>query len=320
MPVTFRDQIAANKRNSVLLVVVFVLFTACVAITIALAVLLWMNPNAAPHINLGHGVGVGILAAITSFGISMASYYAGDQLILGVHGAREMAKADDAQLFNVVEEMAIAAGLPMPKIYLIDDPAPNAFATGRDPEHAVVAVTTGLRSKLNREELQGVVAHEIAHIRNFDIRLMLLMAALVGTIAMLSDFFWQALRWGGRSSSSSSSGGDGEKKTSLILFFLIIGLAILFAILAPILASLLQFAVSRQREFLADASGVEFTRNPVGLANALKKLSADPMSLASANRRRHYFGPAHHQGSTGPAIALPPAPPLPTAQSSTCTI
>ncbi len=283
---TFRDLIAANKRNSVLLVAVFVAFTACAAMVFALATLMSFDPDAATHVQIRRGVGIGALAALVSFGVCFLSYFSGDQLVLGVHGAHEIKKADDPQLFNVVEEMALAAGLPMPKVYLINDPALNAFATGRDPQHASVAITTGLRQKLNREELQGVMAHEMAHVRNYDIRLMLLLAVLIGTLTMLSDFFWTVLRTMPRSSQRSSSrdndreGKGGGSPLLLVVFVL----AILFSILAPILASLLQFAVSRQREYLADATGVELTRNPIGLANALRKLSDDPTPLRNVNR------------------------------------
>jgi len=177
--------------------------------------------------------------------------------------------------------MAIAAGLPMPRVYVIDDPAPNAFATGRDPQHAAVTITTGLRSKLTRDELQGVIAHEMSHVRNYDIRLMLLMAVLVGTVVMLADLFWQILRFspgGGRRSRDGDKGGGG------ILALVLIIVAVLLALIAPILAQIIQLAVSRQREFLADASGVELTRNPLGLANALRKIDADPHDLQVANR------------------------------------
>src|SRR6185295_18505399 len=187
---------AQNKRTSVLLVAVFVLFVVALAITISLATLIMIDPDRAAGIQIKRGLGVGVVAGLVSLGIGLLSYYSDDQLILGVQGAREIQHADDPQLFNVVEEMAIAAGLPMPKVYIIDDPALNAFATGRDPKHASVAITSGLRHKLNREELQGVIAHEMSHIRNYDIRLMLLLAVLIGTVTMLSDFFWSVLRYG----------------------------------------------------------------------------------------------------------------------------
>src|SRR5262249_38358942 len=196
--------------------------------------------------------------------------------------ARPIEHKDDPELFNVVEEMAIAAGIPMPRIYVIADSAPNAFATGRDPQHAAVTITTGLRTKLTRDELQGVIAHEISHIRNYDSRLMLLLTVLVGTVVMLADFFWQILRFsspgGGRRSRDSSKDGGGPLALILII------IAVVLALVAPLLAQLIQLAVSRQREYLADASGVELTRYPQGLANALRKIDADPDVMSVANR------------------------------------
>jgi heat shock protein HtpX len=179
---------------------------------------------------------------------------------------------------NVVQEMTIAAGVPMPKVYIIDDTAPNAFATGRDPQHASVAITTGLLQKLDREELQGVLGHELSHVRNFDIRFALLVAVLVGSIALLADFFLRFTFWGGgRRSSSRDRGGGG-------LVALIYVLAIILAIVAPAVAALVQLAVSRQREYLADASSVELTRNPHGLERALAKIASDKEVLEVANR------------------------------------
>lgn len=286
MPETFRDLIAANRRNSVLLMTLFVLFAALVALILSLAILLSIMPDAPLEETLSHALGVGAVAAAIAMGLVALSYFEGDQLVLGVSGAVPLEKAQDPQLYNVVEEMAIAAGLPMPKVYLIPSDAPNAFATGRDAQHASVAITSGLRNKLTREELQGVVAHEMAHIRNLDIRLMLLIAVLVGTIAMLSDFFWRVLRFGPTSSRSSNEArdSDGEKnKGHPLLTAVIFVLAIVLSLVAPLLARLIQFAVSRQREYLADATAVEFTRNPTGLADALSKLEADPTELKLAN-------------------------------------
>jgi heat shock protein HtpX len=281
MPATFRDLIAANKRNSAILVVLFVLFTALVALVLALAIVLYVNPSASTEASLWQSAIVGGIAAGVSLLFSWFSYYNGDKMVLAVSGARPLEKKDDPQLFNVVEEVAIAAGVPMPKVYLIQDSAPNAFATGRDPEHASMAITRGLRDKLNREELQGVIAHEMAHIQNFDIRLMLLLAVLIGVIVMLADFFWQILRFGPRRRSSDDRGeGKGGNPLMAIVFVV----AVILAIIAPILAQLIQLAVSRQREYLADATGVQLTRNPIGLARALQKIDSDPEVLETANR------------------------------------
>jgi heat shock protein HtpX len=285
-PTTFRDLIADNKRKSVLLVVLFCLFAAAVAMLLGLAIIAYFDPDTIARINWSEGLAVGGVAAGIAFLVSLLSYYQGANMVLAISGARLIQHKDDPELFNVVEEMAIAAGIPAPKVYLIHDPAPNAFATGRDPQHAAVAITTGLRQKLTRDELQGVIAHEVSHIRNYDIRLMLLLAVLVGTIVMLADFFWQILRFsGGKGSGSGSSGGkDSGKGGGGIVVLILFIVAIILAIIAPILAQIIQLAVSRQREYLADASGVELTRNPLGLANALRKIDADPHDLTTANR------------------------------------
>jgi heat shock protein HtpX len=180
--------------------------------------------------------------------------------------------------------MSLAANVPMPKVYLIDDTAPNAFATGRDPQHASVAITIGLLQKLDREELQGVMAHELSHVRNYDIRFSLMVGVLVGSIALLADFFLRFTFWGGgrRSRSDSDSGGGG-------LQIVVFAIAIAFAIIAPIVARLVQLAISRQREYMADASGVELTRNPVGLEQALAKIALDTEPLEVANRATQHL-------------------------------
>lgn len=281
MATTFRDLIAANKRNSVVLVAIFILFTAAVAVVLSMGLMVMMDEGASVQVDLTRSLIVGIIAMVVSFFLALFSYYEGDKMVLAISGAKPIAHKDDPQLYNVVEEMAIAAGVPMPSVYLINDPAPNAFATGRDPEHAAIAITSGLRKKLNREELQGVIAHEMSHIRNFDIRLMLLMAVLIGTIVMLADVFWQMLRFGG--SGSSNRRRDSGKGGGAIMAVIFI-IAVLLAILAPILAQIIQLAVSRQREYLADATGVQLSRNPSGLASALRKIDDDPHELKTANR------------------------------------
>ncbi len=277
---TFRDLISENKRNSVLLVLIFCLFTAAVALILALGIVAFTDPDAIAHLRFGEAFLAGGIAAVVALLFSLIGYYSGDQFILATSGARRIHHADAPELFNVVEEMSIAAGIPMPKVYLIDDPALNAFATGRDPQHAAVAITTGLRHQLTRDELQGVMAHEMSHIRNYDIRLMLLMAVLVGTVVMLSDLFWQIARssGGGRSNKNSKSDGGGW------IVLVVVILAVVLAIIAPFLAQIIQFAVSRQREYLADATAVELTRYPQGLANALRKLQGDAAVLKTANR------------------------------------
>ena len=271
---TFYSQIGANKRNSILLVLLVVLLLGALGLAIGWAVT--GDPRAALP-SLGIAIALGLAA-------SVFSYFGGDSLVLSISGAKEVTAEDAPQLVNVVQEMALAANVPMPRVYLIDDTAPNAFATGRDPKHASVAITTGLLQKLDREELQGVMAHELSHVRNFDIRFSLLVGVLVGSIALLADFFLRFTFWGGgsRRSRSNEGGGGGLQ----IVVFVI---AIALAILAPIIAWLVQMAVSRQREYLADASGVELTRNPVGLERALAKISLDREPLEVANRATQHL-------------------------------
>ena len=281
-PITFRDLIAANQRNSIGLVVLFCVGTVAIALVLGLGIIGLGDSAALSRLSWAEGLLVGGIAAGVALGIALLGYYRGDQMILSASHARPVAHEDDPELFNVVEEMAIAAGAPLPRLYLIEDSAPNAFATGRDPQHASIAITSGLRAKLTRDELQGVIAHEMSHIRNYDIRLMLLLAVLVGTIAILVDVFWQALRFtsfGGsrRRRSDNDSGGNAFGLVLLVL-------AVVLGLVAPFLAQIMQLAVSRQREYLADASAVELTRYPLGLASALRKIDADPEVLEVANR------------------------------------
>ncbi len=287
MKQTFRDLISANKRNTVLLVLGFCLFIAAVAGLIALAVVVYLDPGAVASVRWAEVGVVGGVAAAIALVISLISYYSGASMVLAVSGARRIEHQDDPELFNVVEEMAIAAGVATPAVYVIHDPAPNAFATGRDPQHAAVTVTTGLRHMMTRDELQGVVAHEMSHVRNYDIRLMLVLTVLVGTTAMLCDFFFQLLRFapagGGPRSRRDRDGGKGGEGGGILIIILVVA-AVITAILAPLVAQIIQFAVSRQREYLADATGVELTRYPQGLANALRKIQADPQVLRRSNR------------------------------------
>ena len=203
----------------------------------------------------------------------LTSYYYSDSIVLGISRARPARKEDYPELYNDVEGLAIAAGLPMPRIYTIDDTAPNAFATGRDPQHAVIAVTTGLLQKLDRQELEGVIGHEMSHIKDYDIRFMTIVAVLVGTIALLSDWM-RRMAWFGGGRSRRDSGGAG----------IIALLGLVLAIVAPIIALLMQMALSRTREYLADAQGAMLTRYPEGLARALEKLAADTEPLEVANK------------------------------------
>jgi len=263
----FRQQIARNKRASW-----FLMFTIVVALLVlgfVIGLAYWGD----------YYGGLGLLGVFGVVAIiwSIIAYYAGAGMALAVSGAKEVTHDQEPQLWNIVEEMSIASGLPMPRVFVIESDAANAFATGRDPKHSAVAVTRGLMHRLNREELQGVIAHEMSHIRNYDIRFATLVGILVGLIALVADFFLRSMFFagGGRRSGGGGSGGGN-------VIFLIIAIAM--AILAPLFAYMVQFAVSRKREYLADASGVELTRNPKGLESALRKIAADPVELKSANR------------------------------------
>lgn len=280
---SFRDLIAQNKSTSFWLMAGFCGFIVLLAIVLTLAIMAYQEGGRLRDADWIVAFFIGTIAAGISLAISAVSYFAGDSLVLAVHGAKPIAHADDPELFNVVEEMAIAAGVPMPKVYLMPDDALNAFATGRDPAHASVAITTGLRSQLKRDELQGVLAHEMSHVANYDIRLMLLAAVLVGTVVMLCDVFWQMLRFGG---GGRSRDDDNKKEGSGggALAVVLIVLAVILAMIAPLLAQLIQLAISRQREYLADATAVQLTRYPQGLANALRKLRDSDTALRTANR------------------------------------
>ncbi|HSP20625.1 MAG TPA: M48 family metallopeptidase, partial [Myxococcaceae bacterium] len=272
---TFYAQIGANKRNSFLLAFLVVVLLGALGLFIGWGVT--GDPRAAiPSTAIAIAIG---LAA------SLISYYAGDSIVLATSGAKEVTGAEMPQLLNVVQELALAAAVPMPRVYLINDSAPNAFATGRDPQHASVAITTGLLQKLDREELQGVMAHELSHVRNYDIRFSLIVGVLVGSIALLADFFLRFTFWGGGRRGNRDSGGDSGNGIGIVIMIV----AILLAILAPIASRLVQLAVSRQREYLADASGVELTRNPYGLERALAKITLDTEPLEVANRATQHL-------------------------------
>ena len=228
---------------------------------------------------LGYGdsfVGIAIFVSIVS---SFVSYYFGDSIVLSMSGARPANRKKDFDFYTVTENLSIAAGLPMPKLYVIEDTAMNAFATGRDPKHAVVCATTGLLQRLDRREIEGVIAHELSHVKNYDIRMMAVVAVLAGTVAYASDFFMRSLWWGDRDR-------DNDKDNSGL--FLIIG--IVLAIIMPIIATIIQLAISRKREYLADASGALLTRYPEGLARALEKLNGDKETLeAATNATAHLY-------------------------------
>jgi len=258
------EQISRNKWKSVALIAFFAAF---------IFLLVWFFEYVT-----GWGEGGLILAVAVAMGMAAVGYYASDKIVLGISRARPVTKEELPYLYNVVEGLSIAAGIPTPKCYVIDDTAPNAFAAGRKPETAVICVTTGLLGKLNRVELEGVIAHEMSHIRNYDVRLQTLVVVMAGVVALLSDWMLRSFMWGGGRRRGRSRGGDGAAGGVLVL----VGLAL--AVLSPFIATIIQLAVSRKREFLADASSAELTRYPAGLASALRKISADTEPLEAANK------------------------------------
>jgi heat shock protein HtpX len=263
----------ANKRKSAWLVAGFVLFFAWIGFGGDLA--WYLQTRSLPPERYHHVIPfIGLLASLLAAGTSWSAWRTGAKRVLNASGAQELitpATPELQRLDNVVEEMAIASGVPKPKIWIVPDPDPNAFATGRDPFTAHIAVTEGLLATLDRDELQAVVAHEMSHIRNFDIRLMTLLAAMVGSIALLSDLARNFLRFGGRGSRRC---GGRDKGNPVALIVLVIWLVTL--VLAPIISRLLSMAVSRKREYLADATAAQFTRNPLALASALEKIDSAP--------------------------------------------
>jgi heat shock protein HtpX len=258
------EQISRNKWKSAALVVFFMAF---------IFVLTWFFEYVT-----GWGRGGLVIAVVVAMGMAAIGYYSSDKIVLGISRARPVTKEEYPYLYNVVEGLAIAAGVPGPKCYVIEDTAPNAFAAGRKPETAVICVTTGLLAKLDRAELEGVVAHEMSHIKNYDVRLQTVVVVMAGVVALLSDWMLRSFWWGGGRRRSRRSGGSGGAEGVIVL----VGLAL--AILSPFIATIIQLAVSRKREFLADASGAMLTRYPAGLASALRKISADTEPLEAANK------------------------------------
>lgn len=282
------DQITSNIRRSRLLLGLIVLLIAALGWALFA---LYGDPLPA------------VLAVAAVAALSVAGYYNSDKIVLAASHARPVEASEYPHYVNSVEGLAIAAGIPQPRSFVIDDPAPNAFATGRDPERAVVCVTTGLLEMMNRAEMEGVIAHEVSHIKNYDIRFMTVVAVLAGAVALMADFFWRGSRFGifGRSR-------RGWGRSQVVV--LVVGLVLL--ILAPVSAALVQAAISRRREYLADADGALLTRYPEGLAGALEKIASDPNKLAVANKAtahlfianplRDYGGPFNRLFDTHPPI------------------
>ena len=254
------EDIKRNKIKSWIIVLLFLIFISLIVYYICIA--------------LDLGTISIVIALIFSIASTWGSYYYSDKIVLSLSKARPATKEENLKLVNILDALVVSSGLPCtPKLYIIEDAQPNAFATGRNPENAVICVTTGLLDKLEYYELEGVIAHEMAHIKNYDIRLSAVVSVMVGFVVMLSDWFTRITFWGG------SRGKDEDNKGNS--FLMLIGL--IFLILSPIFGKLMQLAISRKREFLADATAIEFTRNPDGLISALQKISGDPNELNVAN-------------------------------------
>ena len=268
-------QIARNKRNSIIVIAGFLLVWLAAGFIIG---------------DIAYGTGGGISGAIIlgllGVGAALFSYYFGSSTVLAAVGAQEADPQQFQQLYNIVQTLAIGDGLPVPKVYIINDPSPNAFATGRDPNHAAVTVTTGLLQMMNREELEGVLAHEMSHVKNFDVRLLLVVSTMIGLAALIASVFWNSA-WRIRSR---------DERAMLVVF----AVGIIFTLVAFIVGPLMQLALSRQRESLADVSGVELTRNPVGLLSALKKIAQNdkpPEKFNHAVAAMMIDNPTEHHGT-----------------------
>lgn len=253
----------SNKRKTYGIIAIFIIF---LTLTVYFVGMLWFKEAS---------IGIAIFAMIFSVIVSWGSYYNSDKIVLSLNGARKATKEEHQRMVENLEGLCIAAGLPMPELYIMDDGSPNAFATGRNPEHAVICVTTGLLEKLDSNELEGVLAHELSHIKNYDILLQTISAVFVGFVTIISDLFF-------RISIRSSRNRDNDNGNAAQAFLLIIGL--IFLALSPIFANLLKLALSRNREYLADSSAIELTRNPDGLISALRKISSDMDPLEQANK------------------------------------
>lgn len=269
-------QIGRNKRNSVIVVIGFL------AVWLAAGLIIGWVASGGGSGAIAGAIVLGLLGA----GAALFSYYYGSATVLAAVGAQEADPRQYQQLYNIVQTLAIGDGLPMPKVYVIDDPSPNAFATGRDPNHAAVTVTSGLLQMMNREELEGVLAHEMSHIKNFDVRLLLVVTTMIGLAAVIASMYWNGA-WRIRSR---------DERAVLVVF----AIGIIFTLIAFLVGPLMQLALSRQRESLADVSGVELTRNPVGLIDALKKIAQNdkpPAKFNHAVAAMMIDNPTEHHGS-----------------------
>ena len=260
------EQIAANKRKTVLLFVVAIAFTGLIGYAIG-------------FLFFRGGVAGVVIATVLAVVLSLGSYFAGDRIVLASTGAREVTAEQEPRLHNIVEGIAIAAGVPKPRVYVVPEQAPNAFATGRDPQHSSIAVTQGLLDVMNRVELEGVIGHEMSHVLDRDILIGTVVATVVGAAVLMSEFFMRSWFWSGGRMGGRRDGGDGGGIITLVLF----AVGIVLLILAPLAGQLIKLSVSRNREYLADAEGVLLTRYPPGLISALEKIRDAPHAMRSEN-------------------------------------
>ena len=269
MTMDFYKQINGNKNATYGLFVVFFIMIGILAAVISFIVSAYFSSSLFffPILSI-----FGILSIL----FAIISYYSSNSIIIGISGAKEADPVKFKQLYNIIEELTIASGLPMPKVYTIDDTAINAFATGRDPKHSIVCVTTGCLTRLNRDEVQGVIAHELSHIRFYDIRTMAVASVLVGIAVLLSDLLLRMVFY--------SRGGNSDSKDSGYIFIILLVAGVILAILTPIIAQIINYSISRKREFAADAGSAELTRNPLALASALEKIKNDKEPLEAANK------------------------------------
>ncbi len=280
---THYQLVSSNKRRSALIIFSFIVFIVGASYLMTEA--------------FGYGLDVVGLALVFSGVTSFFSYWYSDKIILGISGARQAQREEFFDFYTTVENLAMSQRMPMPKIYVIDDTAMNAFATGRDPDHAVICATTGLLQRLNRSETEAVVAHELSHIKNYDIRLMSIVTILVGLISLLADWMLRGARLGGGRKKDSKN-----KSSQLQLILFVAG--ILLALLSPLIAQLIKLALSRRREYLADSSGVAMTKNPAGLINALQKIDQDKEPLETANKATAHLYIANPLKNTHKAIGM----------------
>jgi heat shock protein HtpX len=270
------DRIAANKRSTFILMGSFIIFLSL--FFLAVGYYLSAYGGVSPANELGMSIRIGLAGFLIALAIGIMMYYTSAAAVLMISGAHEVTKQEEPELYRIVENLSIGSGLPMPKVYVIEDSAPNALATGRDPAHAYVAATRGLLNKMEKRELEAVMAHEMSHVGNYDIRIMTMIAVAVGLIAMIADLLLRFTWYGAGARSSNRDKGGGA------IALILLAAAFILIVVSPIVASLIRLALSRQREYLADASGALLCRNPDALADALEKIAADPEPLREANK------------------------------------